>query len=170
MPSHEWLKVDGNMGTVGISDHAQAELGDIVFVELPEVGTEVAANESFGVVESVKVRPPPPRPAPPRPAPPRPAPPRPAPVQPARPRPPSCSWADAPPPPPAPLGRSQAASDVYSPVTGTVVEVNELLAEEPGTINTGPFSDGWMMKVELSDPSEADALMDAAAYEKHCEE
>ena len=60
MPSHEWLKVDGNMGTVGISDHAQAELGDIVFVELPEVGTEVAANESFGVVESVKVRPPPP--------------------------------------------------------------------------------------------------------------
>ena len=70
MPSHEWLKVDGNMGTVGISDHAQAELGDIVFVELPEVGTEVAANESFGVVESVKVRPPPPRPVPPRPAPP----------------------------------------------------------------------------------------------------
>ena len=64
MPSHEWLKVDGNMGTVGISDHAQAELGDIVFVELPEVGTEVAANESFGVVESVKVRPP--RPTPPR--------------------------------------------------------------------------------------------------------
>ena len=117
MPSHEWLKVDGNMGTVGISDHAQAELGDIVFVELPEVGTEVAANESFGVVESVK-----------------------------------------------------AASDVYSPVSGTVVEVNELLAEEPGTINTGPFADGWMMKVELNDPSEADALMDAAAYEKHCEE
>ena len=72
MPSHEWLKVDGNMGTVGISDHAQAELGDIVFVELPEVGTEVAANESFGVVESVKVRPPP---APPRPSPARPAPP-----------------------------------------------------------------------------------------------
>ena len=77
MPSHEWLKVDGNMGTVGISDHAQAELGDIVFVELPEVGTEVAANESFGVVESVKVRPP--RPAPSRPAPPRPSPARPAP-------------------------------------------------------------------------------------------
>ena len=84
MPSHEWLKVDGNMGTVGISDHAQAELGDIVFVELPEVGTEVAANESFGVVESVKVRPPPPHPAPPRPAPARPAP-RPARLPPASP-------------------------------------------------------------------------------------
>ena len=117
MPSHEWVKVEGNVGTVGISDHAQAELGDIVFVELPEVGTEVAANESFGVVESVK-----------------------------------------------------AASDVYSPVTGTVVEINEVLGEEPGTINTGPFSEGWMMKVELSDPSEADGLMDAAAYEKHCDE
>ena len=74
------------------------------------------------------------------------------------------------PPSPSPLSRSQAASDVYSPVSGTVVEVNELLAEEPGTINTGPFADGWMMKVELNDPSEADALMDAAAYEKHCEE
>ena len=109
--SHEWAKIDGDVATVGITDHAQAELGDIVYVELPEVGSEMEATKSFGVVESVK-----------------------------------------------------AASDVYSPVSGTVVEVNEALNDTPGTVNESPFESGWLMKVKVSDvPS---SLMDAAAYEK----
>ena len=105
MASHEWAKVDGDTVTVGITDHAQAELGDVVYVELPEVGSEVSAKSTFGVVESVK-----------------------------------------------------AASDVYSPVSGEVVAVNE-----------GAYTDGWMMKVKMTDPKELDALMDAKAYEASCD-
>ena len=97
MASHEWAKVDGDTVTVGITDHAQAELGDVVYVELPEVGSEVSAKSTFGVVESVK-----------------------------------------------------AASDVYSPVSGEVVAVNEDLADSPGKVNEGAYTDGWMMKVKMT--------------------
>jgi len=117
LESHEYAKIEGDIATVGISDHAQAELGDIVYVELPEVGSEVTKSEQFGVVESVK-----------------------------------------------------AASDVNSPVTGTVKEVNEALNDEPNKVNSSPFGDGWIMKVQLSDKGELDDLLDAKAYEKHCEE
>ncbi|KXZ52957.1 gdcH [Gonium pectorale] len=114
--SHEWVKVDGDVGTVGISDHAQTELGDVVYVELPDVGRTVTKGESFGVVESVK-----------------------------------------------------AASDVYSPVSGEVLEVNQALADKPATVNTSPFADGWIMKVKLSNKGELSALLDADAYAKECE-
>ncbi|KAI8465930.1 MAG: glycine cleavage system h-protein [Monoraphidium minutum] len=114
--SHEWAKVEGNTATVGISDHAQSELGDVVYVELPEVGSTVTKGETFGVVESVK-----------------------------------------------------AASDVYAPISGKVVAINEELVAEPAKINSEPYGTGWMMKVELSDKGEVASLMDAAAYEKHCE-
>lgn len=108
--SHEFVKVEGNMGYVGITDHAQHELGNVVYVDMPEVDDEVTAGEEFGAVESVK-----------------------------------------------------AASDLFSPVSGTVVEVNEALEDEPGLINKDAF-ENWIMKVELSDKSELDDLMDAAAY------
>lgn len=116
MASHEWAKVDGDTVTVGITDHAQAELGDVVYVELPEVGSTVEAKSTFGVVESVK-----------------------------------------------------AASDVYSPISGEVVAVNEELADSPGAVNEGAFTDGWMMKVKMSNPADLDALMDAKAYEASCD-
>ena len=108
--SHEFVKVGGNMGYVGITDHAQHELGNVVYVDMPEVDDEVTAGEEFGAVESVK-----------------------------------------------------AASDLFSPVSGTVVEVNEALEDEPGLINKDAF-ENWIMKVELSDKSELEDLMDAAAY------
>ncbi|CAD7703623.1 unnamed protein product [Ostreobium quekettii] len=110
--SHEWALADGKNATVGISDHAQAQLGDIVFVELPEVGASVAKGEPFGVVESVK-----------------------------------------------------AASDVYSPVSGKVVECNTALTENPGMVNKSPEDDGWLVKVELSNPAEMDGLLDSKAYD-----
>ncbi|KAK9831356.1 hypothetical protein WJX81_005134 [Elliptochloris bilobata] len=113
--SHEWAKVDGDIATIGISDFAQAELGDIVYVEMPEVGSQMESGAVFGVVESVK-----------------------------------------------------AASDVYSPVSGEVVEFNEKLVEEPGSVNKDPFGEGWMVKLRLSDPSQVDSLMDAKAYEQKC--
>ena len=112
-----WAKVEGDVATIGITDHAQAELGDVVYVELPEVGSSVAAKSVFGVVESVK-----------------------------------------------------AASDVYSPVSGEVVEINEALGDAPGKVNEGAYTEGWMMKVKMADPSEVDALMDAAAYEASCDQ
>lgn len=115
--THEYVKVDGKIGVVGLTDYAQDQLGDIVFVEFPEIGQEVRQGEAFGVVESVK-----------------------------------------------------AVSDCYSPVSGKVVEINEKLNEEPGTINSDPHGDGWMIKVEMSDPSDLDKLMDVNAYEKHAEE
>ena len=108
--SHEYVKVEGNVGYVGITDHAQHELGNVVYVDMPEVDDEVTAGEEFGAVESVK-----------------------------------------------------AASDLFSPVSGTVLEVNEALEDEPGLVNQDPYAN-WIMKVELSDPSELDNLMDAAAY------
>jgi glycine cleavage system H protein len=109
---HEWIQVDGQTGTVGISDYAQGQLGDIVFVDVPEQGKSLAKGDEAAVVESVK-----------------------------------------------------AASDVYSPVSGTVVEGNPALTDEPGLVNTDPEGEGWFFKLTLSDPSELDALMDEAAYE-----
>lgn len=108
--SHEYVKVEGNVGYVGITDHAQHELGNVVYVDMPEVDDEVTAGEEFGAVESVK-----------------------------------------------------AASDLFSPVSGTVLGVNEALEDEPGLVNQDPYAN-WIMKVELSDSSELDNLMDAAAY------
>ena len=108
--SHEYVKVEGNVGYVGITDHAQHELGNVVYVDMPEVDDEVTAGEEFGAVESVK-----------------------------------------------------AASDLFPPVSGTVLEVNEALEDEPGLVNQDPYAN-WIMKVELSDSSELDNLMDAAAY------
>ena len=108
--SHEYVRVEGEFGYVGITDHAQHELGNVVYVDMPEVDDEVVAGEEFGAVESTK-----------------------------------------------------AASDLFSPVSGTVVEVNEALEDEPGLINKDAF-ENWIIKVELSDKSELDGLMDAAAY------
>lgn len=114
--SHEWVSLDGEIATVGITDYAQHALGDIVYVDMPEVGDEVTAGEEFGAVESVK-----------------------------------------------------AASDLYSPVSGEVVEINEALEDEPGLINQDAFAN-WIMKVKVSDPSELDGLLDAEAYAKICED
>lgn len=108
---HEWVRVDGSRGTVGITSFAADELGDIVFVELPEVGATLKQFDTFGVVESVK-----------------------------------------------------AVSDLYAPVSGEVVEVNEALRETPELLNSDPFGDGWLARVELADTSELDGLMDAEAY------
>ena len=108
--SHEYVKVEGDFGFIGITDYAQHELGNVVYVDMPEVDDEVTAGEDFGAVESVK-----------------------------------------------------AASDLMSPVSGTVVEVNEALEDEPGLINKDAF-ENWIIKVEMSDKSELDNLMDAAAY------
>ncbi|CAA7394215.1 unnamed protein product [Spirodela intermedia] len=115
--SHEWVKVEGNSATVGITDHAQEHLGDVVYVELPEVGIKVTKGGTFGAVESVK-----------------------------------------------------ATSDVYSPVSGKVVEVNEKLGDSPGLVNGSPFDNGWIIKVELADKDEVNSLMDSDQYEKFCEE
>jgi glycine cleavage system H protein len=109
---HEWIKIEGNTGTIGITDYAQNSLGDIVFVELPKPGTDITTGKSFGTVESVK-----------------------------------------------------AVSDLYAPVSGTVTEVNPDLANAPEKVNTDAHS-AWMVKVTLKDPAEANALMNAADYEK----
>ena len=115
--SHEWVRVDEDgIATVGITDHAQELLGDLVFVELPEVGTELGVGSECAVVESVK-----------------------------------------------------AASDVYSPVSGEVVEANEVLADAPETINQDAYEEGWIFRVRLSHPEEVDDLMDADSYAEHCE-
>ena len=114
--AHEYVKVDGNTGTCGITDFAQSALGDIVFVDLPEVGDEFAKGDSFGSVESVK-----------------------------------------------------AASDVYAPVSGTVIEVNENLVDDPASVNANAEGDAWFMKLEISDASELDDLMGPEAYKEHCE-
>ena len=108
---HEWLKVEGDVATVGITVHAQDALGDVVFVDLPAVGTTFAQKETAGVVESVK-----------------------------------------------------AAADVYMPVTGEVLEVNEALRGDPSLANTDPLGAGWFFKVKLSDASQLDALMDETSY------
>jgi len=113
---HEWIAVDGGVGTIGITDYAQNSLGDIVYVDVPKVGDVLTANQTFGSVESVK-----------------------------------------------------AVSDLYSPVSGEVVEVNEALKTEPDKINAAPH-DTWIIKVKISDPAEQDALLDAASYEKFVSE
>ncbi|MFS8652271.1 MAG: glycine cleavage system protein GcvH [Caldibacillus sp.] len=109
---HEWVKVEGNLVRIGITDFAQEELGDIVFVELPEVGTELAANEPFGSVESVKT-----------------------------------------------------VSELYAPVSGKVVEVNEALEDSPELVNESPYEEAWMIVLEASDLSEVDKLLTAEQYE-----
>jgi glycine cleavage system H protein len=109
---HEWLAVDGTTGTIGITDHAQSSLGDIVFVELPKTGTELTAGKTFGTVESVK-----------------------------------------------------AVSDLYAPVSGTVIAVNEELATSPEKVNSAPHS-AWMVKITLANPAEIGALLSVADYEK----
>lgn len=114
---HEWILVEDELVTVGITDFAQDSLGDIVFVELPEVGTLVVAGKPFGVVESVK-----------------------------------------------------AVSDIYAPISGEVVEVNEELPESPETLNTSPYGDGWMVKIKPSDPSQLEDLLDADDYAAFVEE
>jgi glycine cleavage system H protein len=108
---HEWVRADGDAATIGITSFAADELGDIVFIELPEVGGQLSQFGAFGVVESVK-----------------------------------------------------AVSDLYAPVSGTVAEVNEALRDAPELLNSDPFGEGWIARVELGDTSELDALMDADAY------
>lgn len=118
LKSHEWARVEGNgRVTVGISDHAQGLLGDLVYVELPEVGATAKANEQIAVVESVK-----------------------------------------------------AASDVYSPISGTIVEVNSALADKPETINEDAYGDGWMFVVEVSNSEELNELLDPDAYAEGLED
>ena len=109
--THEWVKVEGDTATIGITDHAQAELTELVFVELPAISRNLKAGEACAVVESVKT-----------------------------------------------------ASDIYSPITGEVIEVNEALADNPGLVNTDAYSDGWFFKMRLSDPSNLDELMSAEEY------
>ena len=112
---HEWVSVDGDTGTVGISVYAAKALGDVVFVELPEIGREMAKGDEAAVVESVK-----------------------------------------------------AASEVYTPVAGTVTAVNEALEDAPETVNAGPEGEGWFLKIKIKDASELDSLMDEAAYKAFC--
>ena len=114
--SHEWSLLDDDVVTVGISDFAQNSLGDIVYVELPDVGREVAQKEQIAVVESVK-----------------------------------------------------AASDIYAPVSGTVIAVNEALADSPEIINESPYEQGWFFKIRVSDESEMDSLLEADDYDAVCE-
>ena len=109
---HEWVRVDGNIATIGITDYAQNSLGDVVYVELPKVNEEFAANESFGSVESVK-----------------------------------------------------AVSEVFSPVSGKVAGINEALNDEPEKVNQDPYGQGWMIRIEMSNPGEVDSLLTAAEYE-----
>ena len=113
---HEWISVEGDGATVGITDFAQGQLGDIVFVEVPEAGRQVSKSGEAAVVESVK-----------------------------------------------------AASDVYAPVSGEVIEANQALGDEPALVNTDPEGEGWFYRLRLSDPSELDGLMDAEAYQAFCE-
>ena len=110
--THEWVRVEGDTAWVGITDHAQAELTELVFVELPEAGRTVSAGQPCAVVESVKT-----------------------------------------------------ASDIYAPLSGEVIEVNQALTEDPGKVNADAFGEGWFFKVRMSAPSELDGLMDATSYQ-----
>lgn len=114
--SDEWIRLDGQIATFGLTDYAQTALNDIVYVSLPETGDEVSKGEAFGSVESVK-----------------------------------------------------AASDIYSPVNGTVTEANGVLEDSPDTINADPYGDGWLIKIELEGVQDLSDLMDAAAYKAYCE-
>ena len=114
---HEWVKVDGDVATVGITDHAQNALGDVVYVELPEEEQDLAAGDEAGVVESVK-----------------------------------------------------AASDIYAPISGTVIAVNSLLDDEPEKVNQDAYGDGWFFKVAPNDVAELEDMLDAEAYQEVCDE
>jgi glycine cleavage system H protein len=114
---HEWIKVNGTNGTIGISDYAQQQLGDVVFVELPKLGAKLKAGATFGSVESVK-----------------------------------------------------AVSDIYSPVSGEVVEINSILNDAPEKINADPHGAAWLIKARLDNPKEVDSLMDAVAYQAYIAE
>ena len=113
-PSHEWVRLAGDIATVGISDHAQEELTDVVFVELPALGRTLDAGDPTAVVESVK-----------------------------------------------------AASDIYAPVGGEIVEVNPDVEADPSLVNTDPYGNGWIFKIRVTNPDEVASLMDAAAYQAH---
>ena len=113
-PDHEWLRIEGDIATIGVTDYAQSQLGDVVFVELPKLGRQLKKAEAAAVVESVK-----------------------------------------------------AASDVYAPISGEVVEVNAALSAEPGLVNSDAADKAWFFKLKISDKGELDGLMDADAYEKH---
>ncbi|KAI8847222.1 glycine cleavage system component H [Chytridium lagenaria] len=114
---HEWISVQDGVGTIGVTDYAQKALGDVVFIELPEVGKVISKQDNIGAVESVK-----------------------------------------------------AASDIYAPVSGEIIESNNALADEPSLINSSPYDKAWIVKIKLSSPEEVDALMDESAYAKHTEE
>jgi glycine cleavage system H protein len=108
---HEWIRVDGDTGVVGITDYAQSELGDVVYVELPQVGQELTGGEPFGTIEAVK-----------------------------------------------------AVSELYSPASGEVVEINDKLEGDPALVNQSPYGDGWMIKLKMKSPDDLSGLMDAAGY------
>jgi glycine cleavage system H protein len=114
---HEWVRVKGNEATVGITDHAQHQLGDVVYVELPKIGDRFDSSEPFGSVESVK-----------------------------------------------------AVSEIYMPVTGSVIEVNQSLADAPELVNSEPYGGGWMIRIKMDNPAEVDALLSAAEYEDYIKE
>jgi len=114
--SHEYVHLEGNVATIGITDYAQKELGDVVFVELPQPGTVLDAGDELGSIESVK-----------------------------------------------------AVSELFSPMTGEVVEINEALADNPALVNTDPWGDGWMIRMRVSDPTEVDELMTAEEYDEYIE-
>lgn len=116
MESHEWARQEGDIATIGISDYAQSEIQDIVYVELPEVGAEVTQKTEFGVIESVK-----------------------------------------------------AAFDIYAPVSGEVIAVNESLLDAPEQVNDSPYDDGWLLKIKMTDSVELDGLLDADSYQAHIE-
>ena len=115
--SHEWVRLEGDIVTVGISDHAQSQLGDIVSLELPDVGSNLAKGDGLALVDSMK-----------------------------------------------------ATSDIYAPVSGEVIEVNEALEDAPELVNESPYEDGWIAKLKISDPSELDTLMDHNAYRQMVEQ
>ena len=111
---HEWIKIEGNVGTIGVTDYAQGELGDVVFVDIDEDLEEIVKEEAFGTIEAVKT-----------------------------------------------------VSDLYAPCDGKVVEINEKLADDSQLVNTDPYGDGWLIKVEVADMSHLDELLDADAYKEH---
>ncbi len=111
---HEWLKVDGNIGTIGITDYAQGELGDVVYIDINPDISEITSNESFGTIEAVKT-----------------------------------------------------VSDLYAPVSGKVLELNKKLNDEPQQVNTDPYGEGWIIKIEIADASQVNDLLDAAGYQAH---
>jgi glycine cleavage system H protein len=114
--SHEYVHVEGDVGTIGITDYAQKELGDVVFVELPSVGTQLDAADELGSIESVK-----------------------------------------------------AVSELFTPISGEVIEVNERLRDKPELVNTDPYGDGWMVRIRMTDATEVDELMNAEEYEEYIE-